>query len=111
MTEDHVFVRTMLSALEPFFRIRGTMPASAIQAFLLVAEKEGASVGEYAKRAGIPATTMSRHLLDIGPQTRNHQDGAGLIQRVSNDLNLRERLYFLTPKGRALLAKMQRVRA
>lgn len=105
-------IRALLFALEPFFAIRSTMPASAVQAFLLVAEKEGLSVNEYAKKANLPPTTMSRHLLDMGERTRNYEAGAGLIEGADNLMNLREKQYRLTPKGRALLASItQRVRA
>ena len=74
------------------------------QAYLLVAEKEGLSVGEYAKRAGLSGTTMSRNLLDMGERDRNYEEGAGLVEGKENVLNRREKLYSLTPKGRALLA-------
>jgi DNA-binding MarR family transcriptional regulator len=105
-------IRTMLYGLDPFFRIRSTMPASAIQAFLLVAEKEGLGVGEYAKKAGISPTTMSRHLLDMGERNRHAEDGAGLVEGRENILNRREKVYHLTPKGRAFLSSItQRVRA
>jgi DNA-binding MarR family transcriptional regulator len=96
----------MLATLEPFFTIRTTMPARAIQTFLMVAEKEELSVGEYAKRAGISLTTMSRNLLDLADRDRNFDEGAGLIEGHENPLNRREKLYRLTPKGRALLARI-----
>jgi DNA-binding MarR family transcriptional regulator len=105
-------IRTMLFGLDPFFKIRSTMPASAIQAFLLVAEKEGLGVGEYAKKAGISPTTMSRHLLDMGDRDRHAEAGAGLVEGRENILNRREKVYHLTPKGRAFLSSItQRVRA
>lgn len=105
-------IRTMLFGLDPFFRIRSTMPASAIQAFLLVAEKEGLTVGEYAKKAGISPTTMSRHLLDMGERDRDGEAGAGLVEGRENILNRREKVYHLTAKGRAFLSSItQRVRA
>jgi DNA-binding MarR family transcriptional regulator len=105
-------IRTMLFGLDPFFRIRSTMPASAIQAFLLVAEKEGQTVGDYAKKAGISPTSMSRHLLDMGERNRHAEDGAGLVEGRENILNRREKVYHLTAKGRAFLSAItQRVRA
>ena len=104
-------IRQTLALLDPFFTIRGTMPARCIQAFLLVAEKEGLSVGEYAKRAGISGTTMSRNLLDMGERDRNYEEGAGLIEGRENILNRREKLYSLTPKGRALLASITKAKS
>jgi len=97
------FIRTMLATLDPFFRIRTAIPARCVQAFFLVAEKEGLSVAEYAKRAGMSPTTMSRNLLDLGERDRKFEEGAGLVEGRDNVLNLREKIYTLSPKGRALL--------
>lgn len=99
-------IRSMLYGLDPFFRIRATMPARQIQTFLLVAADEGKSVADYAKKAGLSPTTMSRNLLDMGERDRNGEEGAGLVKGSDNLMNRRERVYHLTPKGRALLASI-----
>lgn len=104
-------IKQTLAFLDPFFSIRETMPARCIQAFLLVAEKEGLSVGEYAKRAGMSPTTMSRNLLDVSERDRNYEEGPALVVGKENVLNRREKLYSLTPKGRALLASIAKVKA
>lgn len=103
-------IRHMLAALDPFFRIRATMPARCIQAYLVVAEKEGLSIGEYAKRSGLSQTTMSKNLLDMSERDRNYEEGAGLVEGRENALNRREKVYSLTPKGRALLATITKVK-
>ena len=102
------FVRQMVDALEPFFRIRTAMPARCIQAFLYVCQDEDKSVVEYAKRAGMSPTTMGRNLLDLGDRDRKGEEGAGLVEGFDNLLNRREKSYRLTPKGRALLATITR---
>lgn len=99
-------IRAGLKLLDPFFSIRHTMPARCIQAYLLVAEKEGLSVVEYAKRGAVSPTTMSRNLLDISDRDRNNDEGAGLVVGRENVLNRREKQYGLTSKGRALLASI-----
>jgi DNA-binding MarR family transcriptional regulator len=99
-------IRSTLAALDPFFSIRATMPARQIQTFLLVAEKEGLSVADYAKKADMSPTTMSRNLLDMGERDRHNEEGAGLVEGRKNILNRREMVYHLTPKGRALLASI-----
>lgn len=101
-------IRQTLNALDPFFRIRGTMTARSVQAFLLVAEKEGLSVSEYAKRADMPVTTMSRNLIDMSECDSRYDEGAGLIEGRDNPTNRREKIYHLTPKGRALLASLMK---
>jgi DNA-binding MarR family transcriptional regulator len=102
------FIRQMLDALDPFFKIRTAMPARCIQAFLLVAEKEGLSVIEYAKRGSLNPTTMSRDLLDLGDRDRKGDEGAGLVRGYDNLMDRRQKAYELTSKGRALLAAITR---
>lgn len=102
-------IRDLLRAIPAIRRARATITASGIEAFLLVAQKEGLSVGEYARQASLSVTTMSRHLLDLGERDRNYEEGAGLVEGRENPMNRREKLYFLTHKGRALLASIQRV--
>lgn len=104
--EQLAVIKQLLHSLDPFFRIRGTMPARHVQAYLLVAQKEGQTVTELAKRADQPITTMSRNLLDMGERNRYFEEGAGLVVGQDNVLNRREKLYGLTPKGRALLASI-----
>lgn len=99
-----LLLRSLLGALDPFFRIRATFPARSIQAFLLVSEKEGLSVSEYAKRADMPITTMSRNLIDMSDRDSNYDEGLGLVEGNENPTNRREKIYNLTAKGRALLA-------
>jgi DNA-binding MarR family transcriptional regulator len=98
-------VSSLLGALQPFFALKGTLPARC-KAFLLVALQEGLSVGEYAERAGISMSTMSRNLLDIGDRNRHMEEGYGLITGRAKPMNLREKEYFLTDKGRALVHKV-----
>jgi DNA-binding MarR family transcriptional regulator len=103
-------IKQMLALFDPLFNIRGAMPARCIQAFLLVAQEEGLSVGELAKRAGVSPTTMSRNLLDMTDRDRNYESGAGLVESRENILNRREKLYSLTPKGRALIASITKAK-
>lgn len=82
------------------------MPIKTLQAFLIVANEEGLTVTEYAKRAGMPITTMSRLLIDMSGSNRYHEQGPNLVVGVDNPNNRRERTYALTMKGRALLARV-----
>jgi len=98
------FIHKMLDALDPFFKIRTAMPARCIEAFLLVALREGQSCIAYAKDADMSPTTMSRNLLDLGERDRKGDEGAGLIEGFEDILDRRQKSYRLTHKGRALLA-------
>jgi DNA-binding MarR family transcriptional regulator len=106
--EDRAAVRGLMGSLEPFRALRGTMPLQYVIAFLLVAEEEGLGVGEYAQRAGVSVSVMSRHLLDIGDRNRHMEEGFGLVTYRANPVELRKHEYMLTDKGRALLHKCTR---
>jgi len=101
-------INGLLGALDAFRAIRSTMPLQYVVAFLLVAEEEGLGVGDYAKRAGVSVSVMSRHLLDIGERNRNMTAGFGLVTYRANPLELRKHEYMLTDKGRALLHQIHR---
>lgn len=100
--------KAMLNALEPFSSLRGTMPMQYVKSFFLVAEEEGLGVGDYAKRAGVSVSVMSRHLLDIGDRNRNMDEGFGLVTYRPNPFELRKHEYMLTDKGYAILHQVTR---
>lgn len=104
MNQEQLHARAMRlrDALTP---IRD-LPVNKVLSLLEVALKEGLTVDDYAKRAGISPTTMSRHLLDLGEVDRRMQPGLGLVDGRTNITNQREKVYGLTPKGRGLLAKV-----
>jgi hypothetical protein len=64
--DEKAALSNLESALKPFFKLRATMPLQYITAFLLVALKEGQTVTELARGAGISASLMTRHLADLG---------------------------------------------
>lgn len=101
-------VRNLLSALEPFRDLRATMPLQYVTAFLLVCHEEGLGVGDYAERAGVSVSVMSRHLLDIGDRNRHMEEGFGLVTYRANPMELRKHEYMLTDKGRAWAHKILR---
>lgn len=84
------------------------MPLQYVTAFLLVAQEEGLGVSDYAQRAGVSLSVMSRHLLDIGERNRNQEEGFGLVTYRSNPMELRKHEYTLTDKGRALAYQITR---
>jgi DNA-binding MarR family transcriptional regulator len=95
-------MKRLALALGAFRQLRTTMPLQYVMSFLLIAQEEGLGVSEYAARAGVSPSVMSRHLLDIGDRNRHLQDGFGLVTSRQNFRMLRRSEYFLTPKGRAL---------
>jgi DNA-binding MarR family transcriptional regulator len=101
-------IGNLLTALEPFRNLRGTMPMQYVIAFLLVALDEGQGTTEYARRAGVSASVMSRHLLDIGDRNRHMEEGFGLVTQRQDPLNLSKHQHMLTDKGRAIAQQILR---
>jgi DNA-binding MarR family transcriptional regulator len=86
--------------------LRRDIPAQYITSFLLVVEEEGLSVNEYAERAGVSKSVMSRHLLDIGDRTRHMEPGFGLITSRPKQEDYRTHEVLLTAKGRAMAERI-----
>lgn len=99
--EMHSQAQSLLRTLAPLRELTVSQAMSLLE----VALDEGRTVNDYAKRAAISPTTMSRHLLDLGDRTRKMAPGLGLVEGRDNIMNRREKIYGLTPKGRTLLAK------
>lgn len=106
--EERKAASRLLAALECFREMRTTMPLQYVFAFLLVALDEGKTVGEYAIKAGVSPSVMSRHIMDIGIRNRKMQPGFELVVTKQNVVNLREHTVHLTDKGRALFRKLAR---
>jgi hypothetical protein len=77
--DDRQIVKGLQGALDQFTDLKATMPLQYVKAFLAVALEEGLGVGEYAQRAHVANSVMSRHLLDIGDRNRHMEEGFGLV--------------------------------
>src|SRR5260370_24418543 len=78
--DEKAAISNLEAALKQFFKLRATMPLQYITAFLLVALKEGQTVTELARGAGITPSLMTRHLSDLGRNNRYHKDGYDLVE-------------------------------
>lgn len=103
--EERAYARALLAALEPFVADRKTMPMQYIMSFLRVCIEEGEGSTEYARRADISPTVMTRHLLDIGERNRAREEGFGWISQERDKHDLRRHTAKVTNPGRALLNK------
>jgi hypothetical protein len=75
---------------------------------MLVALDEGRGVIEYAERAGVAQSVMTRNLLDMGSHNRKREKGLGLVMQRMDPLDMRKHQTFLTSEGRALAHKIIR---
>jgi DNA-binding MarR family transcriptional regulator len=85
-----------------------TIPSQMMRTFIAVCENEGKSMTELAEVVGANVSTMSRHLLDLGPRNRKMEPGYGLIESRTDPMNLRVKCFFLTPKGKLALRNIER---
>lgn len=106
--DEKAALKNIYALLSAFKKIRPTMPLQHAVTFVLVAMDEGQGVLEYAERADVAQTVMTRHLLDIGSQNRFREPGYGLLIQRQDPLDLRKHQTFLTREGRALLHEIVR---
>lgn len=88
--------------LDEFHKLSPHMPVAMINAFLLVAMEEGKSLREYTDMSGVPTPSMSRYLIDLSKRNRKKEEGYDLVVSHPDPMEMRRKMYRLTPKGRAL---------
>lgn len=106
--EERAVLNVTLRTLDPFKNLRGTMPLQYVTAFLLVAIDEGHNVTEYARRAGISQSLMTRHLSDLGTVNRYHEEGFGLVDHVEDPQDRRNKMIHLSAKGKGIVGQIVR---
>jgi DNA-binding MarR family transcriptional regulator len=99
-TEQQAAIKVLLNAHKPFRNLREHMPLQYVTSFLLVAAEEDLNVSEYAKRAGVSQSLMTRHLADLGSVNRHHEEGLGLVEAYGDLMDRRNRLIRLTARGK-----------
>jgi DNA-binding MarR family transcriptional regulator len=106
--DERETARIYRAGINAFLSVKATMPAQLINTFLLVLEEPGLPVTEYAAKLGMAQNVMTRHLLDLGSEGRNHEQGLGLIVQKVDAVDARRKLAYLTPKGRAVASQLTR---
>jgi DNA-binding MarR family transcriptional regulator len=109
-TYDERAVANLTAALKIFQdATKGSCVVASVallQAFLAVALKPGASVGELAKHFDLPNGTTSRMLSDLSDTSRSGNPGLGLIDQKIYHLEGRHTRNRLSVKGAALAARI-----
>lgn len=102
-------LRGYLEANRIMMAEREEIPATIINTFLGVAlwgsdgpKGEPFTIKELAEKIGLPYTTVSRHLRYLGDKERTGVDGLGLVDTAIYLPNRRQKVAFLTSKGKAL---------
>lgn len=105
--DDKAVARALYLALKPFVQERSTMPTQLILAFLQVCMEEGLGTTDYARKADVAPTVMTRYLLDLAERNRVGEEGFGWITQERDVNDLRRHHARLTPKGLALLNQVK----
>ena len=109
MPADDVELRRLIQICDLFHEAGGpTIPLAMVEAFLLVALYEGASLKDLCRLSGQAQSTLSRHLLDLGDHNRKGGPGLKLVAWRRPTEEERRKEYFLTPKGRVLRDRLLR---
>jgi DNA-binding MarR family transcriptional regulator len=102
------FAEALRAALKPIVdEVRHDLPQQMTLMFLLIASYPGRSVKEYAQLGGVSTSVASRHILDLGDRNRRMGPGFGLVMAKPSPMELRRHEVYLTPKGEALITRMQ----
>jgi DNA-binding MarR family transcriptional regulator len=67
---------------------------------------EHMTLEDLAIKVGMTPTTVSQHLRYLGEFYRYGKPGLGLVETAENRSNRRKKVFFLTPKGRGLIAQL-----
>lgn len=108
--EDIDILRKFHLALRVFVNLdHPVLPVSYVDAAVAVATDEGLTVAEYADKAGLSPTVMTRNLLDIGQINRKREPGLQIIEQVRDPYDLRKHRAKLTPQGRKIMHDVVKV--
>ena len=106
---DTVAILRLRTTLQAMYSAGSDLNINMAVTFLTVAAFPGRPLREYEEMLGHPSSTMSRHLLDLGPRNRRKEAGLGLVDIERNPEDWRFNVYTLTPKGMALVSTLTRL--
>jgi hypothetical protein len=82
------------------------LPAAWVDVLLVVAIKPALPLSLIGEESGLPSTSVQRALLALGATERLGRPGPGLIEDITDPRHSARKLYFLTSKGRAVMAEI-----
>jgi len=85
------------------------LPTQQLHALLVIGLDEGLSVQDVQKRTGMTNSSGSRNVRALMEYAGEGRKGLHWVDWKPNPQNLREKLLFLSPKGREVMDKMMKV--
>jgi DNA-binding MarR family transcriptional regulator len=82
------------------------LSASWVQVLLLIAETPAQTLAQIERESGLRTSSAQRILLALGQTDRFGKPGLGLVEDIIDPRHGTRKLYFLTVKGRSLMAEV-----
>ena len=79
-----------------------SMPVQTLSVFVEIAKSEGISVSELADKCGLAGSSASRNVAALSDWHWLKKPGLGLVQTVSDPMDMRRKTVRLTAKGKQL---------
>lgn len=92
-----------LRIVDAFRAVDQDMPIGQIAFFLHASREEGSTLRDVAQMANCKMATASRYLSTLSVKGRKTDDGLNLLYYEENPVDRRQKLIYLTDKGRKLL--------
>lgn len=92
-----------LKIVDAFRAIDQDMPIGQVAFFLHASREEGSSLRDIANMGNCKMATASRYLSTLSVRGRNMDDGLDLLYYEENPVDRRQKLIYLTDRGRKLL--------
>jgi len=106
MSETAIELRRLIAAIDEVRSLYTDVPSTTIVAFLIVASTPGINSQHLRKRLGVSQSATSRHLALLSEFSWNNQPGMDLVETVEDPEDRRNKIAFLTEKGKALAIKV-----
>lgn len=100
-------LRHMAFAFDAFREIYPDVSGTTVLVFLVVATNPGISSKDVLKRVpDASQSSISRHLATLGEYNWRGGEGLGLIEHMEDPRDRRNKVAFLSPRGKALAIRM-----
>lgn len=100
-------IRDLILVVEEFRKLDPEIQAQTVMTFLMVAEKPGISMKTMQDSLGIARSTMSRNVAYLSShKTAAGKKGHGLLESREDPEDRKQKLVYLTSKGRAVMASL-----
>jgi DNA-binding MarR family transcriptional regulator len=106
--EEKAKLQGLLHCLDAFSKLDRDMPLQMIRTLVYVSIDEGQGPNAIGSALGVAPAVSSRHVADLGPTNRYHEDGYNLVEQHSDVLDRRTRRAYLAPAGVTLCKELLR---